>query len=92
MRRAIIIAVCSLLTLGVIASCIVIAATLSLASAPANGVPGAFDWAIPGIGAFVFAVVMVFAIPVLFVCALATGDWPTFFTLVRKVLELMGLQ
>ena len=90
MLRAIIIAACSFLALGLIASCIVISVTLIWARELANGLTAVLDSAIVGIGAFVLAVVIVFAVPVLFVSALATGDWPTFFTLVGKLLELLG--
>jgi hypothetical protein len=94
MRRTIIILVCSVLTLGLIASCIVIAATLSLASALANGLAGAFDWAIPEIAAVVFAVVIGVVIPVLVAVALMlfAADQVAFIALLWGLLKLLGLQ
>jgi hypothetical protein len=89
MRRTIIFAACSMLTLGLVASVIVIAAALSFATALASGLVGA----IVGIGAAISAVLLVFVIPVLVAIAwLQSADWPTFFSLVRKLLELLGLQ
>ncbi len=89
MRRAITIAVCSFLTLGLIASVILIAAVVTFAKALA----GAFAGAIVGIGAAISMVLLIFVIPVFVALAwLLSADWPTFFSLVRKVLELLGWQ
>jgi hypothetical protein len=89
MRRAIILTVCSMLTLALVASVIVIAAVVTFAKVLAGALAGA----LAGIGAALSAVLLVFVIPVFVAIAwLLSADWPTFFALVRKVLELLGLQ
>jgi hypothetical protein len=89
MRRAIIMSVCTILTLALVAGVIVIAAVVTFATALAGALVGAMA----GIGAAISAVVLVFMIPVFVALAwLLSADWPTFFALVRKVLELLGLQ
>jgi hypothetical protein len=89
MRRAIILTVCSMLTLALIASVIVIAAVATFAKVLAGALAGA----LAGIGSVFFTVMLMYVIPVFVALAwLLSADWPTFFALVRKVLELLGLQ
>jgi hypothetical protein len=83
MRRAIILTFCSMLTLALFASVIVIAAVATFAKVLAG--------ALAGIGEAMSAVLLVFVIPVFVAIAwLLSADWPTFISLVRKVLELLG--
>jgi hypothetical protein len=87
MRRAIILTFCSMLTLALVASVIVIAAVVTFAKVLAGALAGA----LAGIGEAISAVLLVFVIPVFVAIAwLVSADWPTFFSLVRKVLELLG--
>jgi hypothetical protein len=89
MRRAIIMSVCTILTLGLVASVIVIAAALSFATALASGLVGA----IVGIGAAISAVLLVFVIPVFVAIAwLLSADWPMFVALLWGLLKILGLQ
>jgi hypothetical protein len=87
MRRAIILTFCSMLTLALFASVIVIAAVATFAKVLAGALAGA----LAGIGEAMSAVLLVFVIPVFVAIAwLLSADWPTFISLVRKVLELLG--
>jgi hypothetical protein len=87
MRRAIILSVCSVLTLALVASVIVIAAVVTFEKVLAGALAGA----LAGIGEAISAVLLMFVIPVFVATAwLVSADWPTFFSLVRKMLELLG--
>ena len=90
MRRAIIMSVCTILTLGLVASVIVIAAALSFATALASGLVGA----IVGIGAAIPAIMASVAILAVAAIALVTSaaDWFTFVALLWGLLKILGLQ